>query len=49
MQWFDQRNRQHLSRPSPLLYLATLEMLLTEKVSAQKQPSSSSSNFLQMM
>ena len=31
-------------------YLAALEMLfLTEKVSALKQPSSSSSNFLQMI
>ena len=50
-QSFDQRNRQHLSRPLPQAnaYLGTPEMLLTEKVSAKKQPSSFSSNFLQMM
>ena len=30
-------------------HLRALEMLLTKKVSAQKQPSSSPSNFLQMM
>lgn len=30
-------------------HLGTLEMLLTKKSSAQKQPSSSSSDFLQMM